>query len=263
MVYFRERRMTKRRTAQDAGTPRLAVGYVRVSTKGQKEEGLSLETQRERINAWATLNGRELRAIKEDARSGKNADRPGLLEALEIVCANRGALVVCKLDRFSRSTKDAIEIAARLADAGADLVSLSEHIDTTHAMGRFVYRLFASLNELERERIGERTREVLDGKRRRGEALGNAPYGYLASGRGVDGGASLLLPDPKEQGVLVTMRTLWGTLRSYAGVARTLNERGMLSRSGTPWSTGQVRRILLAGSLHSDSTEETTAPAAV
>ena len=61
-----------------------------------------------------------------------------------------------KLDRMARSTKDAIDIVERLDKAGADLVGLSEHIDTTTAAGKIVFRLLVAFAEFERALIGER-----------------------------------------------------------------------------------------------------------
>ena len=73
--------------------------------------------------------------IRVDAGiSGKRADnRPGLIAALDSACQARGVLVVYSLSRLARSVRDTLDIAERLERAGADLVSLSEQIDTTSA----------------------------------------------------------------------------------------------------------------------------------
>src|SRR5262249_16058650 len=118
-----------------------AVGYVRVSTSEQAREGISLEAQRARILAQATAQGLTLGAIHADERiSGRRAsNRPALEAALKEVCANRGTLIVYSLSRLARSTKDAILIAERLGKAGAQLVLLSESIDTRTAAGKMFY----------------------------------------------------------------------------------------------------------------------------
>ena len=110
-----------------------AIGYIRVSTADQATNGLSLDAQRQRIERWCECNGYRLADLHTDAGiSGKRADnRPALQRALADACKRRGtALVVYSLSRLARSTKDAIGIAERLDKAGADLVSLSERIDT-------------------------------------------------------------------------------------------------------------------------------------
>jgi DNA invertase Pin-like site-specific DNA recombinase len=69
-------------------------------------------------------------------------------------------------------------IAERLEKADADLVSLSERIDTTTAAGRMVFRLLASLAEFERDQVSERTKMALAHKKRRGERVGRVPLGF-------------------------------------------------------------------------------------
>src|SRR5438128_1777657 len=162
-------------------SPRWAVGYVRVSTEVQAAEGVSLEAQRGRIEAWCIANGYELAGLHVDAGiSGKRADnRPGLQEAIREVCRHRGsALVVYSLSRLARSVKNTLEIAGRLDRHGADLVSLSEKIDTTSAAGRMVFRMLAVLAEFERDLCGERTKAALSLKKHRGECVGEVPLGW-------------------------------------------------------------------------------------
>src|SRR6266540_1353514 len=97
----------------DPGTgPRLTVGYVRVSTEEQAREGLSLEAQAVRIRAWVAAQGLALAEIVvEVGVSGKMLDRPWLGELLARVRAGAvGAIVVIKLDRLIRCTRDLLEL---------------------------------------------------------------------------------------------------------------------------------------------------------
>src|SRR4051812_847817 len=96
-----------------------AIGYLRVSTESQAIDGVSLDAQRSRIQAWCQANGYTLSAVFEDAGvSGKRADnRPQLQKALEEVCRCKGVLVVYSLSRLARSTKDTLAIAERLDKA--------------------------------------------------------------------------------------------------------------------------------------------------
>jgi len=99
------------------------IGYVRVSTSGQAQDGVSLSVQEAKIRAWSELNGAEDVVIFTDAGlSGKRADnRPALQDALKTV-GKGDALVVYSLSRLARSTKDTISIAETLDKRGADLV---------------------------------------------------------------------------------------------------------------------------------------------
>lgn len=120
-----------------------AVGYLRVSTTKQAVDGVSLAAQQEKIKAWAGLNEASLEDSYEDAGiSGKGMEqRPGLAAAIEHACRRKAVLVVYSLSRLARSTRDTLAIADRLERAGADLVSLTERIDTTSAAGKMVFRL--------------------------------------------------------------------------------------------------------------------------
>ena len=89
-----------------------AIGYIRVSTSGQVEDGVSLDAQEAKVKAWADLNNAdEVVIFRDEGISGKRADnRPGLQSALDAV--NTGdALIVYSLSRLSRSTKDTIALS--------------------------------------------------------------------------------------------------------------------------------------------------------
>jgi len=217
-----------------------AIGYVRVSTDGQAQDGVSLEAQEAKLRAWADLNGAESVTIYRDAGlSGKRADnRPGLQEALNAV-GKGDALIVYSLSRLARSTKDTIAISELLAKREADLVSLSEKIDTTTAAGKMVFRMLAVLSEFERDQVSERTRFALAHKRASGEKTGgDVPYGYqLEDGR--------LIKDAGEQKAIALIRMLHKAGNSLRQIARKLEARGYRTKTGrTHWHPQSVKQIL-------------------
>ena len=81
-----------------------------------------------------------------------------LQSAIEEACKTKSALVVYSLSRLARSTKDTIAIGEQLDKAGADLVSLSEKIDTTSAAGKMIFRMLAVMADFEKDQISERTK---------------------------------------------------------------------------------------------------------
>ena len=218
-----------------------AVGYVRVSTDGQAQEGVSLDAQREHLRAWCRVNGYTLTDIHEDAGlSGRRAaNRPGLMSALAESTAVRGrALVVYSLSRIARSTKDMLEIADRLERSGADLVSLTERIDTTSAAGRMVFRMLAVLAEFERDLIAERTRSALALKRARGECVGQVPFGYQRAGK-------LLAPDTAAARTRAAILALREQGLSLRAIAAHLTQQGAVTTMGSStWHPTTVRRVL-------------------
>ncbi len=188
-----------------------AIGYVRVSTDGQAVDGVTLEAQEAKIRAWCAANDYELGGVHIDAGiSGSRADnRPALQEALT-ACGNGHALVVYSLSRLARSTRDTLDIADRLAGSGADLVSLSERIDTTTAAGKMVFRMLAVLAEFERDQVSERTRFALSHKKSKAERVGSVPYGFRL---GVD--HVHLEVEPGEQRAVALAKRLRAAGKSY------------------------------------------------
>jgi DNA invertase Pin-like site-specific DNA recombinase len=218
-----------------------AFGYVRVSTTGQAVDGVSLEAQRARIEAYCLLNELELAAVFVDAGlSGKRADnRPELQNALNAVCQSGGVLVCYSLSRLARSTKDTIAISERLDKAGADLVSLSEKIDTTSAAGKMVFRMLAVMAEFERDVISERTATAMAHKKSQGERVGEIPFGYQLAADGV-----ALVACEKEQAVIQTIQSLRDKGLSLRAIAVELEAAGLAAKKAKAWNAVTISNIL-------------------
>ena len=226
----------------DHKVKKLAFGYVRVSTEAQATEGVSLEAQTARIQSWCANEGYELVEVMVDAGiSGKKSNnRPGLLRALNAVCDANGALVVYSLSRMARSTIDAITISQRLDKANADLVSLTEKIDTTSAAGKMIFRLLALLAEFERDVISERTATALNLLRKNNQRIsGKIPFGHDLAPDG-----KTLISNPGEQATLIRIRQLHAAGTSLRGIAATLTADGVLSKAGKPWGASSIQAIL-------------------
>jgi site-specific DNA recombinase len=220
---------------------KAAVGYVRVSTEQQAREGVSLDMQISKIMAYCELNDMELVGIYGDPGiSGKNIKaRPGIQAVLKLAKSRKiESVVTYKLDRIARNTIQTLEIVDMMDKSGVALHSITEKLDTHSAIGRFVVRTLASLAEMERDLISERTSAALSEKRCKGEKTGGyCPYGL----RAVNG---KLEPDPAEQRVIHRMMQLRAKGRSYQRIADELTREGLLTRIGTPFRETQVIRIL-------------------
>jgi DNA invertase Pin-like site-specific DNA recombinase len=141
----------------------MLIGYARVSTQDQ-----SLELQRE------ALVEAGCQRVHEDKVSGTRADRPGLAKAMELL-REGDTLVVWKLDRLGRSVKQLVDLVGELHKQGVQFKSLTDAIDTSTPSGRFFFHVMASLAEMERELIIERTRAGLDVARQLGRKGGRKP----------------------------------------------------------------------------------------
>lgn len=126
---------------------RFLIGYARVSTEDQD---LRLQI------AALTKYGVPRDQIVEEKASGGTMGRKGIQRILKSL-RKGDRVVVWKLDRLGRSLKGVIETIEKIEAAGADLVSITESIDTTSAMGRFFFHIIAAMAELERGMISERT----------------------------------------------------------------------------------------------------------
>src|SRR5438105_1968455 len=116
------------------------LGYVRVSTDEQARDGVSLDAQAAKIRDYCRLHELPLaRVLVDRGLSGKGLDRPALQELFTAAEAGQVAgIVVYKLDRLSRRTRDLLDLVDRLERAGVALHSLQEKLDTKSAVGRFV-----------------------------------------------------------------------------------------------------------------------------
>jgi len=209
------------------GDAMKAIGYIRVSTEDQAREGISLDNQKAKIKAWADLNNYELQTVYCDAGiSGKDMDsRDGLQKALDCI-GNSDALVVYSLSRLTRSTRDTLDIADYLKNRGADLVSISEKIETNTAAGKMVFRMLAVLNEFERDQISERTKQVLSYKKSKGEWMGRIPFGFKIKD-------NYLVEDPEQIKIIQKAKRLKRAGKSIRDIARAVN-----------LSVGYVHKIL-------------------
>lgn len=154
--------------------PARMVGYVRVSTEEQAEEGYGLDAQELTLRRAFEYRGWTLvELIREEGLSGSTLERSGLQRALRAIArGDADGLVVAKLDRLTRSTRDFCELVDWFEDAGGALVMLEPDVDTSSPTGRAVAQVMVAFAELERGLIRERTKAALHAKRTKGERTG-------------------------------------------------------------------------------------------
>lgn len=141
----------------------MIYGYARVSTNHQDTE-LQL----------TALKSAGCEKIFEEHASGRKSNRP-VLKRLIATMQLGDELVVWKLDRLGRSMRNLVLLVDELRQRGIHFKSLTDSIDTSSPMGRFIFHIMSALAEMERELIVERTRAGLAAAREKGRIGGRRP----------------------------------------------------------------------------------------
>jgi DNA invertase Pin-like site-specific DNA recombinase len=142
----------------------MIIGYARVSTDGQ-----TLDSQQ------SALRQAGAEKIYSEKISGAITDRPALAKALAAL-GQGDTLLVCKLDRLARSTRDLLNTLDAVGKAGASFRSLGDSwADTTTPHGRLMLTVLGGLAEFERHLILARTSEGRKRAQQRGVRFGRKP----------------------------------------------------------------------------------------
>lgn len=219
-----------------------AVIYARVSTEDQAQHGISLDAQVNRCVEYVSVQNYDLVDTVVDAGiSGKSTDRPGLQRILSLVQKKKiHHLVTLKLDRLSRRTIDALNLVEMLTRKNVKLHLVTENgsINSDNADDEFMLTLKAGFAQLERKKIGERTKFALDRKRQLGERISlNAPYGHMFEDEKV-------VDNPQEQKTIMKILKLRDTGLSIRSIIDELTRRKMFNRNDSPFSIPSIHRIL-------------------
>jgi len=240
------------------------IGYVRVSTGQQAEEGVSLDAQRVKLEAYAVAHDLELVAIVADeGLSAKTIDRPELQRALaRLEAGEADGLLVPKLDRLTRSVRDLGELLERYFAKRFSLFSVADSIDTRTAGGRLCLNVLASVSQWEREAISERTKDALAQVRREGGRLGGVPLGHRLSEETDAKGRRILVPDEGELAAIERIRVLYNDGCPVRAIARALESEGAKTKRGGKWSATLVQRVIarLRGAAASGAAVAPAAP---
>src|SRR5262245_17284415 len=221
-----------------------AIAYVRVSTDEQAREGVSLDAQADRIRAYCVAMDLELvGVVRDEGKTAANLNRPGIRGILgEVPRPGKrpwDVLIVCKLDRLTRSLRDLCSLVESFERGSVKFISLAESVDTGSASGRLFLNIVGALSQWEREVIGERTTEALAHLKAQGKRVSRyAPFGSRFDGAGN------VVPLAREQRALQDIWKLRKAGHSLASISATLAERGITNRNGQPYSKSALSLIL-------------------
>ena len=218
------------------------VGYCRVSTENQRDEG-TIVLQERALEEFCQANGHQLIALyKDEGVSGDQANRPGLSKMFDFLECSRGidGVLIYKLDRLARDLYMQEHVIRELGRLGLELVSTKEpDLASTDPM-RVAFRQFQGIiAELEKTMITWRLSSGrLNKARKGGYAGGRAAFGYRVTAE------KDLVIDPLHAPALDLIFKLRRKKQGYHEIARQLNQRSVAAPGGGVWYPGSVKYIV-------------------
>jgi site-specific DNA recombinase len=201
----------------------------------------SLSTQKSQLLAYAEAHGWTVANIFTDAGlSAKNTKRPAFQEMMKWAKDGRlDVILVSKLDRISRNMMDLLNLISDLKDWHVDFVSASQSFDTSTPMGMLILNMLGSFAQFEREMTGERVRENMRERAKKGAWSGVVPFGYRLNPE-----TKLLNIEPLEA---ETVRAIYAEFLKHRTIRKTIhtiNAERKFKRDGKPWAMTSIKRLL-------------------
>ena len=213
--------------------------YIRVSTAKQGE-GVSLEAQREAIDAFASRNHLSVVRWFEERETAAKRDRPVFNEVVRLLRRRKAdGLIVHKIDRSARNFADWAKIGD-LADAGVSIHFASESLDFTSRGGRLAADVQAVVAADYIRNLREESIKGLNGRLKQGLYPFRAPIGYLDNGRGKP-----KTLDPERAPLVKRAFELYATSsHSLRSLLAELNRQGLTGRNGRALTMNGLMTLL-------------------
>ena len=220
---------------------KIAVGYLRVSSKGQIR-GHGFERQRDEIRRYAKKHGYKIIEWYKEAYTGTEQDRPEFLRMIEeLLCNGCRTIIIECMDRFGRRSMVSEQLLALLIRKDITMISAMTEQNITKDMQdendpwkKFIVQIQNNFAELDKRLLVNKLRKAREAKRTNtGRCEGRKPYGYY----------------PGEDKIIKRIRELYrkpkGEKRpGFMTIAKKLNEEGIPTRTGAKWSDVLVKSIL-------------------
>ena len=214
------------------------VGYCRVSSIGQQNNGTGLDRQEQAVRAYAKQNNYKLTKVYLEAFTGTENNRPEFETMITDLLDNGCRVIICEcLDRLARDLSVQLQIIALLANKGITLINAMTGQDVTNpsdAMTKAMIQIQGTFAELDKNLLVRKLRKGREAKKAKtGRCEGTKPFGHY----------------PGEDEILERIKQLnrkpqnEKRLGPYE-IATALNKEGLLSRCGGRWSGSVIKGIL-------------------
>ena len=222
-----------------------ALAYARVSTKEQAEKGLSIPAQLKAIREYANSHGfRILEEYVDEGESARTSDRPEFLKMIKRCQKDKtiDAVIVHKIDRFSRNNIDFYAYKAILKKEGVRLLSVTENIDENPS-GEFIENVLVAMAQFYSRNLAEEVLKGMKEKFERGEWPNKAPLGYKNVRD--EKGHSEVVEGKNTSYLIKQMFRLYATGQySLGSLSEEMAKRGLKTKNGKPLSAESVKHIL-------------------
>lgn len=226
---------------------KTVVGYGRVSTKNQAEEGYSIDAQKQSIEEYAKKNNYKLLKIfLDEGKSATTASRPMFKEMVNYCIENKvHACVVWHTDRFARNELLHSLFKRELLENGVELLSITQPMIDTSPEGYLLDGVLANLNAYYSRDLGRKTKKGMLRKWEQGWYPGPSPLGYKNIPNPADETKNIIVPDKKIAPLIKEMFQLYSTGKfSIQQLIEVFSAKGMVGKNGKELSHSTIHQIL-------------------
>ncbi len=214
-------------------------GYIRLNSNRPKPKNFSLREQAKIIRNWSDEQGLEIKKIfRDNEANSASLELPNLKKLISLIEQGKvSVLIVARLDRLTRKIRLHQQLLKLFEEHKIRFVSLAEDLDSKTKSGKKVLEAIGFLALWDARSIPDRTREMIERKRKIGEQVGHAPFGYTYQKK-------RLTPLTKELSIATIIREKREDENlSYHKIAKYLNSQRLRAKRGGRWYAETIKGI--------------------